>query len=211
MQQDVTILYQGGSGGFALFYYLLLSGLYHTGLQYQSIHHLIESQFDQSLANYPQRWKQVEHWPDNLWCKKTQPSPKLYLICNPCWNEYMLEQNLDISQGTTKYLLYTDITTQLAMAWAKKAYWFTDISRQAFAAPSSNTKYIRQIYQSAVNHQDPEIATVIEHFDPHYQINLQDFVRNKTVPGQPRPNQKQQDFLQYWMSLQPIKTQRYLK
>lgn len=32
MTKDITILYQGGSGGFALFYYLLLSGKYQTGL-----------------------------------------------------------------------------------------------------------------------------------------------------------------------------------
>lgn len=211
MQQDVTILYQGGSGGFALFYYLLLSGLYQTGLQYQSIHDLINRQFPKSLASNPSMWKQREHWPNNLWCKKTQPSPKLYLICNPCWNDSMLEQNLIVSQGTTKYLLYTDIKTQMRMAWAKKAYWFTDVSKKAFDAPTDNRQYIRSIYKSAIDNLDPMVSCVARLFQPQYKIDLKDFVQTKVIPGQPEPNNDQKKFLDLWINLQPKKSLRYLQ
>ena len=93
MNSDVTILYQGGSGGFALFYYLLLSGKFVTGLDYTSIQDLIDQQYPDRLIQNPKLWKTKEFWPDNVLCKQSKSGPKLFLICNPMWDKHALAQN----------------------------------------------------------------------------------------------------------------------
>lgn len=210
MLQDVTVLYQGGSGGFLLFYYLLLSGCYTSGLPTTHIESLIESQFPLTLRDQPQQWKLTEHWPDNQWCKLNAASPKLYFVCNPCWNADMLQRNLALTSGTVKYLLYTDISTQLRLAYDKKAHWFTEHSRKTFCAPTSDYKYIRQIIKSAKQGVDPLVHTVIEKFSPDYIIRLQDFLHHPVLPLQADPNQHQLDFVARWVSLQTPKSQTKL-
>jgi hypothetical protein len=209
MSADITILYQGGSGGFLLFYYLLLSGNYHTGLQYQSVQSLIDQQFTPDLVTQPNQWKTREFWPDNLHCKKQSLSPRLFLICNPCWPG-MTEQNQFVSQHTQRYLLWTDIHTQLRMAYEKKAYWFTDVSRQHFNAPAKDGEYIKHILQSALDQQDPKIAEIKKLFCPQHTIQLQEFLQTRQLPGQPTASEHQNQFTDYWLSLQPPKVRHLL-
>ena len=208
---DVTILYQGGSGGFLLFYYLLLSNNYQTGLEFNSVTDLIDKQFPKTLQNAPAHWKSNEFWPDNLQCKK-HPSdkPKLFLICNPCWNDYMIKQNLDISSDTHSILLYTDIKTQLRMAYEKKAYWFTNVSKKQFNAPENDKLYIRQILESAIAELDPEISKVKATFAPTQVLRLQDFLQRKTIETFAPPNKQQIEFIEFWKRLQPKKVQQLL-
>ena len=209
MLQDVTILYQGGSGGFLLFYYLLLSGQYQTGLEFDTVEQLILQQFPTSLARQPAGWKQKEFWPDNELCKITKDSPRLYLICNPLWPD-MEQNNQLVSAQTQKYLLYTDIHTQLRMCYEKQAYWFTDLSKKHFMAPANEKSYIKQILKSADGNLDPMVAKVVKTFNPAYQIKLQDFVKHKILPGQESPNQAQIEFVNYWSSIQPLKVRHLL-
>ena len=69
--QDTTILYQGGSGGFLFFYYMLLSGEYTTGLDMENIEHYINNQYHPELILDKKSWKICrEYWPNNLECKK---------------------------------------------------------------------------------------------------------------------------------------------
>lgn len=208
--RDITILYQGGSGGFALFYYLLLSGKYHTGLEYNSIHDLIAEQFPDTLTSFPNTWKHKEFWPDNQACKQSTKSPKLFLICNPNWNTDVLKQNLAISVDTHKILLYTNFKLQLRMCWEKQAYWFTDISKVAFNAPQDSKQYIRQIINTQKSGLDPQVKRVENLFNPDQKVNLVDFIKTKTIPGFGPPNQLQLNFLTHWFNLQPKKVQQAL-
>jgi hypothetical protein len=210
MTRDVTILYQGGSGGFALFYYLLLSGRYHTGLEYNSVQELIDLQFPDRLSTHPFEWKHKEFWPDNQKCKLTKPSPRLLLICNPLWTDGMMQQNLATSAGTHKILLYTNFKLQLRMAWEKQAYWFTKISKQAFRAPEEPKQYLRQIIRTQVDNLDPQIQRIEKLFQPTQKVELTQFIQSKMLTGFDPSNSAQLEFLNRWISIQPKKVQHVL-
>lgn len=207
--KDVTILYQGGSGGFALFYFLLLSEKFVTGIDNKDIQQLVDTQYPTCLATEPEKWKHTEFWPDNNWCK-TLSGRKLFLICNPLWNSEIAEQNLKLSEDTHKILLYTDFKLQLRMCWEKQAYWFTDISKKAFNAPSSTKKYLKQIIQTRHNDFDPVLERIQTTFCPDQQVDLKDFVSTKNIVNFDLPNSKQLDFLNRWIQLQPIKVKTQL-
>lgn len=206
---DVTILYQGGSGGFALYYYLLLSGNYKTGLEYNNIKELIQQQFPAGLSVDQKKWKTFEHWPDNLKCKQTNSGPRLYLICNPLFNPNMFDQNMFIAQDTFKILLHTDIHIQLRMAWDKTAYWFTDVSRRVFNAPPSDREYLRWILTH--NKEKSQLDSIKEKFKPDLSFRLEDFVSTQCIPGFDLPTAQQQEFLNYWLSLQSPRANNLLK
>jgi len=210
LKQDITILYQGGSGGFALFYYLLLSGQYHTGLEYNSVQDLISQQFPLNLTTHPKNWKHNEFWPDNQKCKLTKTSPRLFLVCNPLWSPDSMRQNLDISRGTHKILLYADFKLQLRMCWEKQAYWFTEASKQVFNAPDSTKQYLRQIIRTQVNNLDPQLLHVEKIFQPTQKVELKEFMKSKSLPGFSQPNNAQLEFLDHWLLLQPTKVQNIL-
>ena len=199
MTEDVTILYQGGSGGFALYYYLLLTGQFQHSIEdtWKRIHY----QFPIDLATAPGTWKTRELWPDNSALKK-QSSPRLFLICNPLWNEHMIEVNHAVSDNTRRILLYTPLTLQLRLAWEKRAYWFTAASRQAFNAPDSDQEYIRWIKRSGVDFNgivvDPSVPKIINEFNPDKIVKLQELLTETATPDQKK-------FLDHWISLQPKK------
>jgi hypothetical protein len=205
MNEDVTILYQGGSGGFALYYYLLLTGHFQHSVEetWRQIHY----QFPSDLATDPDIWKTRELWPDN-WALKKQSGPRLFLICNPLWTTDMTEVNHAISDDTHKILLYTSLKLQLRLAWEKRAYWFTDVSRQAFAAPNNDQQYIRWISQSSVPFRDtqvdPQVPEVIKEFQPNVILSLEEFMSQPATPDQRK-------FLDHWISLQPKKAQRLMQ
>ena len=199
MTGDVTILYQGGSGGFALYYYLLLTGQFQHSIEetWELIHH----QFATDLIHNPRSWKSRELWPNNLELKQ-QSGPRLFLICNPLWDDHMISINHSISDHTHKILLYTSLKLQLRMAWEKSAYWFTGISREVMDQYCSDRKYIRWIKQLGVNYNsitvDPRVAEIINEFTPDQIVRLEDFVFGPATPDQ-------QKFLDLWIKLQPKK------
>ena len=204
MIKDVSILYQGGSGGFALYYYLLLTGEFQHSTE--ETWELIHNQFPYNLATDPDTWKTRELWPDNVALKK-QSGPRLFLICNPLWNEHMIQVNHAISDNTHRIMLYAPLKLQLRMAWEKRAYWFTDVSRQAFNAPDSDQQYIRWISQSSVPFKDtqvdPRVPDVIQEFQPNVILSLEEFISGPATPDQRK-------FLDHWISLQPKKALRLM-
>jgi hypothetical protein len=210
MMRDVTILYQGGSGGFLLFYYLLLSGNYETGLDFESVTDLIDKQFPSELLDNPEKWKLFESKPDNLICKQTKQAPRLFLICNPCWNSDVIIENKIVGDNTYKILLYTDMRTQLRMAYDKRAYWFTDISKQRWCNTDNEREYIRDIIKTRSNELDPMIEQVKTTFLPDQSLCLQEFLKTKSIPGFDNPNDDQLKFIDFWVSIQPKKVQRFL-
>ena len=204
--KDVTILYQGGSGGFALYYYLLLSGNYQcTVVEAQE---MIKKQFPLTLADDHSNWKSNELWPDNFSLKQ-QSGSKVFLICNPLFDQNLYETYRAISQDTYKILLYTDIHLQLRMAYEKNAYWFTAVSKKYFNAPADLKKYLRQILNSRVSYNnievDPMMPAVVDKFFPEQLIRLEEFIRLGVLDNFPTPTKEQIEFLNHWRSLQPPK------
>lgn len=205
MTEDVTILYQGGSGGFTLYYYLLLTGRFQHSVEdtWDRIHY----QFPSDLINDPSIWKTLELWPDNVALKK-QSGPRLFLICNPLWTTDMTEVNHAISDDTHKILLYTSLKLQLRLAWEKRAYWFTDVSRQAFAASSREQEYIRWIKQSGVDFNgttvDPCVPKIVNEFKPNKIVKLQELLTEPATPDQRK-------FVDHWIGLQPKKALRLMQ
>lgn len=200
MSGDVTILYQGGSGGFALYYYLLLTGKFQHSIEetWEKIHY----QFPTKLIDEPSAWKTRELWPDNHELKKT-PGSNLFLVCNPFWGDY----NRSIPNGTYKILLYADLHLQLRMAWNKRAWWFTNETRNLINAPDNNHVYIRQIIKNSNVFDgvpvDPKVNKIVQHYMPNKIVNLKDFVGNKNIGDV--PNHHQLKFLDHWIGLQTKK------
>jgi hypothetical protein len=200
MTEDVTILYQGGSGGFALYYYLLLTGRFQHSIEetWDRIHY----QFPTKLIDDPGIWKTRELRPDNHALKQTA-GPNLFLVCNPFWGDYYRS----IPDGTYKILLYADLRLQLRMAWDKRAWWFTDETRNCSNAPDNNLVYIRQIIRDSGVFDsvpvDPKVNKIIQHYMPEKIVNLKDFVRNKNIRDV--PNHHQLKFLNHWTGLQTKK------
>lgn len=202
---DVSIVYQGGSGGFALYYYLLLSGQYHSDSVVDW-----QQQYPVLLANNPRKWKSFETWPNNSKLKQSNKSPKLFLICNPCWNDMAIQENLSVVQNTFRIMLYTDLKLQLRMAWEKQAYWFTDTSKKAFCAPVDEGQYIRNIISCADNGFDPMLAHIRKIFQPDIELRLENFLKQPQIPGFDLPNHSQLEFLTYWTNIQPVKAKKLL-
>lgn len=211
MTQDVSILYQGGSGGFALFYYLLLSNRFHTGLPSRNWQSMIDVQFNAKLKTEPTQWKVNEFWPDNMACQQSQSRPRLYLVCNPLWDKSIARQNIAIARNSYRIMLVTDFHTQLRMCWEKKAYWFTEVSRKKFHAPASTKQYLRQIIKSQSKGMDPMIDRIDKVFQPHQRVCLQDFLRSRQIANFDPPQAQQIDFLDRWIELQPPKVKKLLQ
>ena len=201
--KDTTIFYQGGSGGFALYYYLLLSGQYQYNIE--TVKEMISNQFPTTLVQRLNHWKDKEYWPNNLKLKQ-QSGNKLFLICNPLFCPEMYATNKMVSDNTYKILLYTDIHLQLRLAYEKNAYWFTTVSRAYFNAPTNTNEYLRQILSTKILFNrvavDPVVPQIINEFNPNQIITLAQLVKSQPFGA---PNQYQIEFLKYWYSLQPKK------
>lgn len=206
---DVTILYQGGSGGFVLFYYFLLSGRYETGLE-GDYKELSKKQFPLYLMNNYQHWKEFEFRPDNSQCKKrTTSNPKLFLMCNPSSHD-LTDYNLLISKNTYKILIYTDIKLQLRMSYEKQAYWFYKNNPSRPKHSTNYLGYMRDILRNSNSGFDPMLDEVKSKFLPNQTVRLEDFIHSKSVPGFDSPNCDQLNFLDHWINLQPQKALRLL-
>lgn len=215
---DTTIIYQGGSGGFFLYYLLLLSGKYVSGdveiLQssdlVSTVKEKISEQFPVGLKDNRSQWKVKEFWPNNNSIKHQLISKKkLFLICNPLFNESSILDNLKISAGTRKVLLYTNLDIQLRMAYEKNAYWFTDISKKKFNAPKTNYAYLKQIKSNykiyCEKKVDPRVTDILTLYMPGIIVDLKELIQYQNF------NVDQKEFVQYWISLQSNKIKQCLQ
>ena len=210
--QDTTIMYQGGSGGFLLFYYMLLSGEYTTGLDMNNIENYIKEQYHPKLINDKTSWKiNSEYWPNNVECKnQLTDKPKLFLVCNPILSPYYVNKELqNIVSDTKIILLYTDLRTQLRMAYNKQAYWFSKLCDHKFNRPRyTNKAFIRRILNSRVwwkdQFSDPELPKINKIFPNLEAINLRDLLQYYPK------NSKQQWLIDHWLSLHTTKELRHL-
>jgi hypothetical protein len=206
--KDVTIIYQGASGGFLLFYYILLTGRYHSGIRnLYSVSELINLQFNSNLINRRSDWKNCEFWPDNYWAKENQESPRLFLICNPFFNPEVDRSNRQIADSTYKILLYTDIKLQIRMAWEKRAWWFTSITRNVYQK-GTEREYIRWILSQG--EYDPAIENIISIYKPDLFLRLETFIQDPVLSFLDQPSDEQLNFIQHWINLQSEKSQKLL-
>jgi len=209
--QDTTILYQGGSGGFLFYYYMLLSGEYTTGLDMDRIEEYIEIQYNTNLANNKKNWKiNTEHWPNNTGCKNTPSNkPKLFLFCNPFSLEKLKDVIYTVSD-TKILLLYTDLNTQIRMAYDKHAHWFNTCLTELNKTPLNYTtkQQIRDILKSGIPFNgkicDPYLFKIQKIFPNIEAVNLRDLIQNYPK------NVKQQWLIDKWLSLHTNKELRHL-
>lgn len=183
--KDTTIMYQGGSGGFMLYYAMLSTGKFTTGRDISDVAAEINKQFPQHLKQDPDKWKETEIWPDNSLCKNDiADRPRLFLVCNPTFNCTDDQFVRSIVDGTEIILLYTDLRTQLRLAYDKRAYWFTELSQQKFKHSETQIGYIKSILKSGVLWRgevcDPALPVIEKLYAPSQVIKLQDFL---TLPG----------------------------
>jgi hypothetical protein len=93
------------------------------------------------------------------------------------------------------------------MAWDKRAWWFTDETRNSSNAPDNNQVYIRQIIKNSgvLNGVpvDPKVNKIVQHYMPNKIINLKNFIKNKNIGDV--PNYHQLKFLNQWIGLQTKK------
>lgn len=115
MPANINLLYSGGSGGFVLLHFLLLSDQYDVvfkgNINQQKV---LKAQWQ--ISN-PGQWKSNEFWPDNSATSDliTNKS-KIYFYCNP-------HQHSDLGKYCRLNLaLYIDYASQLKLAYYKKAW-----------------------------------------------------------------------------------------
>ena len=115
MPGDLNLLYSGGSGGFILLHFLLLSEQFDIVLKSnKSCQDAVKCQWQ--ISN-PDKWKSNECWPDNAATSGLQTDKrKIYFFCNP-------QQHPDL-RSYCKYNvgLYVDYASQLKLAYFKKAW-----------------------------------------------------------------------------------------
>lgn len=112
MPNDLNIIYSGGSGGFLLLHFLLLSDQYYCNFNQDND---LISQWN--IIN-PSKWKSTEIWPDNL---ATLNSPtnksKIYFFFEPV-------DKITNKYGGKNLVIYTSFINQITLASYKRANWF---------------------------------------------------------------------------------------
>jgi hypothetical protein len=116
-KDDVTIFYFGGSGGFYLFYILMLSGKFNCMFSDD------DRPFDEIMASHwnivsTGRWKESEVVPANMRTMEQCSSPRLFFMCNPTLADF------ELYKDTTRITIYTDIDTQFFMCKTKTAFFY---------------------------------------------------------------------------------------
>lgn len=201
--RDVTLMYQGGSGGFYAYYQLLLTGEFQSGIDVEvgrAIAHQFPAGRDLGL------WKTSEIWPDNHALKYMDVDKrKLFLICNPTFNPDCRDDNLRIAEGTQVVLLTTPLSIQLRMAYDKRAYWFTEVSRRHFLASEDQRQYLRWIRSRHAQGYDPELNHIRSLFKPEVELDLSCLLRVEY------PLSQQKEFRDHWLGLQSLRAQLLLK
>lgn len=127
MNQDLHLLYAGGSGGHFCSHLILQSGLHTCVLNSTDDDHLTEENVEFSTAKQiqwditdPELWKNKEYWPQNYQTLKLETDKnKFYMTCNPSPGPKDAKQY----PATTVYL-YIDADTHWELMKYKHANWF---------------------------------------------------------------------------------------
>jgi len=207
--------YLGGSGGFILLHFLLLSDQYFKNIfEGQQLVDVIDRQWN--ILDH-KKWKHNEHWPNNYHSLDGAGElDRILFHCNPMMEDFFHNQQLTnfmhthkipFNKQVSRYLagelackhvwLYTDMHSQNQLAWYKQAYFYA-------AGPR---KFIDDLGDRTAEWQgmcvDKQNIPFLQQSD--LQIKLQDWVNRpellvelgliKTV------NQQQITLLQRWKLL----------
>jgi hypothetical protein len=201
---NTTILYQGGSGGFLFFWYMMLSGKYVARLDNLNVKPNIISVADYTKMQFPQnivpaRWRTYEpNFNSQLNTNKNFP-----LLLLNCYNT-----STNIVQNDKIIIFYTDVRTQLRLAYDKSVYIFRNVySKNKQRIDARNHIKYPIIFN---NHAISGLThAMIDRHELSEKIYLQDFLRNDSVL---RANEtiEQTKFVNHWLSLHSPKAQRKL-
>lgn len=138
MPKDLNLLYSGGSGGFILLHFLLLSDQFDVVFKNnKSCQDAVKWQWQ--ISN-PDKWKSNEYWPDNNATSKiVTDKRKIYFYCHP-------QQHPDLgSYCQYNAALYVDYASQLKLAYFKKAWIY---EKQHKCAQNPKFTELRQLLHS---------------------------------------------------------------
>jgi hypothetical protein len=198
---DLKLCYSGGSGGFLLLHLLLLTGKFYTGFDAdKSINSIVNEQWNVSDHS---KWKTSEIWPNNLATLSTATSlARLYFVCNPDINRksFITAKNL---------VLYTDIDSQIELAYYKKANWFLD-DRNSSLKIATFKKFADCRLPSVGNYKEDLVDLSILPFlsNADVVVKLQDLVNSngsvlENLLEIPAINKQQRDLICHWKQLHP--------
>jgi len=117
MNNDLSLFYSGGSGGFLGFHGILLSGIHYAD-GYDNPIVQTSLQWNAVKKNGTDLWKKSEIDPDNQKTLESDRKNKIFFYCNSKPNVFDYSHIKD----STKILVYTDIETQFMLMELKKAY-----------------------------------------------------------------------------------------
>jgi hypothetical protein len=112
MSSDLILSYSGGSGGYLLLHFLLLTKKYYCSFDQDN------DLISQWQITDPSKWKSTEIKPNNInTLSSTTTKSKIYFFCNP--TEDML-----LKYSGKSIVIYTSLANQIEMANYKRAHWF---------------------------------------------------------------------------------------
>ena len=200
--KDICLYYSGASGGFYALTLLSLATPYRWLPKADwSKHWDIESM---------KTWKSTEQWPNNHETSKSDIDHKLFFICNPRQRQLKKVNAMD---QLTSIWLYTDVKTQLTLAWHKNAWLNSAWPRHNSLDEMIDEYYTDEYIYEWDNHQVWNNQRLWEYCDQsHY---LQDVIKTAgdslLQPLGYASNKACQKFTDYWLSLHNEECQKLLK
>ena len=163
MSFDLNLSYSGGSGGFLLLHFLLLTEKYYCS--FESDNDLIS----QWQITNPSKWKSTEIWPDNkVTLLSTTPKSKIYFFCNPTETRMLGYNGKNI-------VIYTNLTNQIEIAKYKRAHWFVD--KNEFGTNREIIKVWRNHYNNVKDVSWPKCPG-LKHFNRLPQYIQEELLNN---------------------------------
>jgi hypothetical protein len=204
------IHYRGGSGGFLLFYYLLLSGKYVAGINgvnitpnIQKVKKLIQCQFPITLSSNKHVWKHTEIF----------TSPELEFPSTFQYLRMTCNNNPFITDKNPSYIIFTNLHAQLRLVYDKCAYVFEPGNNKYADGPALKNILLKNTYKSKVRFNGITIEQQVkEMMDRHASptlVYLQGLVQG-TDPLCENETSDQREFINYWLSLHTEKEKRLL-
>lgn len=185
MTSDLNLLYSGGSGGFVLLYFLLLSDQY--SVVFKNNKSFLEAFEQQWQITNSDQWKNTESWPDNAATHQlTTDKSKIYYYCNP---DLICPPDLG-TYCRFNLALYVDYASQLELAYYKKAWIYSKVPRC-----SRDPKFtaIREFVNNWRNHYENIKDSTWPEYVPIKKIHsLSTHIKNELLQ-----NSYTQNFLDY--------------
>ena len=179
MPKDLILSYSGGSGGFLLLHFLLLTKKYYCSFDQEN------DLISQWRITDPSKWKSTEIWPANkVTLSSTTSKSKIYFFCNPT-EDRMLGYN------GKNIVIYTSLINQIEIAKYKRAHWF--VERNEFGTNREIIMIWRNHYNNIKDVSWPKCPG-LKHFNrlPQY---IQEELLNNPYTKSSYPTQSKRNML----------------